>query len=88
MQTYEFRFMNRAAMERAFSTVMSCEFVVDCIVNAPVLRLRFRAPEGAPAQRLFERIHLDGEIVASKTTPPSSLWSPWWEAAEPGRNWL
>ena len=87
MKTYQFRFVSRSALERALSGVMSCEYVVDCLVDVPRLRLRFRAPVGPQAERLFETIHRDGEIVDSNATDPRSILSPWWDSPEPGRGW-
>jgi hypothetical protein len=87
MQSYELRFRSRAALERAFSMVMSCEHVVDCIVTRSPFSLRFRAPAGREAERVFERIRKDGHVVTWNTTPRDRPATPWWEASQPGRNW-
>ena len=85
MQTYEFRFLKRSALEQAFSAALSCESVVDCVVIAGDLRLRFRALPGSAGQQLFEQIHLRGDIVEANVIdlPPEA--SPWRES-NPGRS--
>ena len=86
MSTYEFRFESRSALERAFSTVMSRESVVDCLVLASALRLRFRTHSEPDGKRLAAQIHLDGNIVESNATSPSERLGPWRES-KPTRNW-
>ena len=87
MQTYDLRFRSRGALERAFSTVMSCEHVVDCLVNRSALSLQFRAPAGCAPEQVFERIKKDGNVVESNTTPLDRLEIPWWESRQPDQNW-
>ncbi len=86
MQTYEFRFLTRAALEQAFSSVMSCESVVDCLVFTRDLRLRFRALPGSAGKQLFDQIHLRGDIVEANTTLPPASANPWGEA-DRSQNW-
>ncbi len=63
MTVYELRFCKRAAFERAFSDVLSCAYVEDCLVDTCDLKLRFWARGGAPVQQLFDRIKLEGGIA-------------------------
>ena len=71
MTVYELRFCKRAAFERAFSDVLSCAYVEDCLVDRCNLKLRFRASGGAPVQQLFDRIRLEGEIALSGIESPA-----------------
>ena len=82
MPTCEFRFSTRAALERAFSNVMSCEYVEDCQVDSLSLCLRFRASAGPAVRQLFDRIQLDGEVEVSTTASPGRRWSRWWQPPE------
>lgn len=70
MSTYEFRFLSRAALERAFSNLMSCEYVEDCQVFLSALSLRFRAHDGPATEELFKQIQREASIVPSNTIPP------------------
>ena len=83
MQTYEFQFRCRAAFELAFYKTMTCEYVEDCQVHYPSLRLRFRAPDAPTAQRLFDRIEFDGNVVRSSTVSENSGWTPCPDLPEP-----
>ena len=83
MQTYEFQFRCRAAFELAFYKTMTCEYVEDCQVHYPSLRLRFRAPDGPKAQQLFDRIEFDGNVVSSSAVSESRRWTPWPESLGP-----
>jgi hypothetical protein len=83
MPTYEFQFRCGAALELAFSNIMACEYVEDCHVHYPFLRLRFRAPDGPATQRLFDRIEFDGDVAGSSTVSENRPWAPWLESAEP-----
>ncbi len=70
MTSYEFRFCQRAAFERAFLDVLSCAYVEDCLVDRSALKLRFRSNGEPEVQRLYERIKLKGELAAR--TPASA----------------
>ncbi len=73
MTSYEFRFRQRAAFERAFLDVLSCAYVEDCLVDRSALKLRFRANGEPEVQRLYERIKLQGELAPRAPEPSARL---------------
>ncbi len=75
MTSYEFRFCQRAAFERAFLDVLSCAHVEDCLVDCSALKLRFRADGEPEVQRLYERIKLEGEFSPPRGASPSGAQS-------------
>jgi hypothetical protein len=72
MNFYELRFCKRSAFVRAFSDVVACPYVEDCLVDACSLSLRFRAVAEPAVQQLIDRIQLDGDVQASITDPPGT----------------
>lgn len=50
------------ALTLAFDRVLDCEEVASCSIEPNDLRLRFVAP-AKPAQRLVERIYLEGGLL-------------------------
>ncbi len=75
MSSYEFRFCQRAAFERAFLDVLSCAYVEDCLVDRSALKLRFRANGEPEGQRLYERIKLQGELAPRASLSSAHLQS-------------
>jgi len=76
MYLYELRFCKRSAFVRAFSDVVACPYVEDCLVDACSLSLRFRAAAEPAVQQLLDRIKLNGELHASIEVPPRTDSSP------------
>ncbi len=73
MTSYEFRFRQRAAFERAFLDVLSCAYVEDCLADRSALKLRFRANGEPEVQQLYERIKLQGELASRGPEPSAHL---------------
>ena len=73
MTSYEFRFCQRAAFERAFLDVLSCAYVEDCLVDRSALKLRFCANGEPEVQQLYERIKLQGELAPRAAEPSAHL---------------
>jgi hypothetical protein len=73
---YEFRFPERVALGRAFSYVVSCACVEDCLVDAGGLSLRFQVTRGADAHHLLDQIKLDGGVAASAEEPAETKSTP------------
>ncbi len=71
MTSYEFRFCQQAAFERAFLDVLSCAYVEDSLVDRSALKLQFRANGEPEVQRLYERIKLEGEFSPPRGASPS-----------------
>ena len=72
MYLYELRFCKRSAFVQAFSDVVACPYVEDCMVDACSLSLRFRAAAEPAVQQLLDRIKLDGGLDASTEAPPGT----------------
>jgi hypothetical protein len=61
MYVHTLEFASEVHMARAFSHLMSCEYVQDCLVEAPSLRVRFTS-SAQRASTLIERIYMDGGL--------------------------
>jgi hypothetical protein len=76
MYLYELQFCRRSAFVRAFSDVVACPYVEDCLVDACSLSLRFRAAAEPAVQQLLDRIQLDGDVSTSIGPSPNNDATP------------